>query len=560
MALISKASLLMVPSTYTDGTLYNVLPSGNRAPDSTDQNSGYDQTRADFTFDRGNNLAATRIDENGVLQKGRENVLLQSNQFDTTWVNFNTSDTSGQSGYDGTNNAWKLSNTGASGYIRQTSLTASGVQTFSIYAKAGSLNWLRVTSQSGNVKFNINLSDGTIGTTGNLVIEAKATALSDGWYRCSMTFNASTTGFYIYPATDDDDTTQTSGNIFIQDAQLETGLVATDVMTSGSTTAKAGVLEDMPRISYDANGENGALLLEGLRSNVITQSEYFGAWSKLSGASVEDNFTTSLEGVKNAAKITYDGTTNGRIELSVTASGTSTQSVYLKVPSGTQTAKIGMGSSDLSTITITDEWQRFTHTGTGSYPRILCDDSAIVYAYGAQVESGASYASSYIPTHGAAVSRSADSCDGAGNSDVINSTEGVLYAEISALADDSTNRHITIWDGTDTNRLVLKYDNQSNVVQVFNRVGGVETAFLGHTLADITISHKIAVRYKANDYALVIDGAEVDTDTSSSTWSASVLSNIKLGSGAGSDFYGRVKQLYIFDEALSDAELVTLTS
>ena len=86
MALIDKASLLMVPSTYEAGTLYNVLPSGNRAPDSTDQNSGYDQTRADFDFDRGSNAAATRVNASGLIEKYRENLLLQSNQFDTTWT------------------------------------------------------------------------------------------------------------------------------------------------------------------------------------------------------------------------------------------------------------------------------------------------------------------------------------------------------------------------------------------------------------------------------------------------------------------------------------------
>ena len=81
MALIDKASLLMVPSTYEAGTLYNVLPSGNRAPDSTDQNSGYDQTRADFTFDRGSNAAATRIGSDGLIKKYRENLYTQSNNF-----------------------------------------------------------------------------------------------------------------------------------------------------------------------------------------------------------------------------------------------------------------------------------------------------------------------------------------------------------------------------------------------------------------------------------------------------------------------------------------------
>ena len=42
MALIDKASLLFVPSVVAEGKEFNVLPSGNRAPDSTDQNSGYD--------------------------------------------------------------------------------------------------------------------------------------------------------------------------------------------------------------------------------------------------------------------------------------------------------------------------------------------------------------------------------------------------------------------------------------------------------------------------------------------------------------------------------------
>ena len=53
-----------------------------------------------------------------VIEKETQNLLLQSNSFDTTWVNFNTSDTGGQSGYDGSSNAWLISNTGASGHIR----------------------------------------------------------------------------------------------------------------------------------------------------------------------------------------------------------------------------------------------------------------------------------------------------------------------------------------------------------------------------------------------------------------------------------------------------------
>ena len=93
MALIDKASLLMVPSTYEAGKLYNVLPSGNRAPDNKG-GAGYDQTRADFDFDRGSNAAATRINSSGLIEKYRENLLVQSNNFGTTWGIQNASVTS----------------------------------------------------------------------------------------------------------------------------------------------------------------------------------------------------------------------------------------------------------------------------------------------------------------------------------------------------------------------------------------------------------------------------------------------------------------------------------
>ncbi len=183
-----------------------------------------------------------------------------------------------------------------------------------------------------------------------------------------------------------------------------------------------------------------------------------------------------------------------------------------------------------------------------------------IYLWGAQVEQG-SYPTSYIKTTGSATTRNEEVANNSGNAQTFNDSEGVLMAEISALADDSINRQITLSDGTDTNRLVLKYDNQSNVIQAFNRVNGGETAFLNASVTDITLFSKCLLKYKVNDYALWINGFEVDTDTVSTIFPPNTLDDLKFGVvGAGSNFYGKTKQLQYFETALADSELEELTS
>ena len=91
-------------------------------------------------------------------------------------------------------------------------------------------------------------------------------------------------------------------HIYIQDAQLEAGLVATDYIETTSSTAQAGILEDMPRLDYSGGASCPALLLEPQRTNVLPYSEYFNGWTQLNTISA-DNSATSPEGVQNAAKL-----------------------------------------------------------------------------------------------------------------------------------------------------------------------------------------------------------------------------------------------------------------
>ena len=97
-----------------------------------------------------------------------------------------------------------------------------------------------------------------------------------------------------------------------------------------------------------------------------------------------------------------------------------------------------------STYTVTPEWQRFSHTEAATTSTIytgielrgsITSGYADISVWGAQFEE-LPYASSYIPTNGSVATRLADSASRSGLQDHINSTEGVLYAEIAALADD----------------------------------------------------------------------------------------------------------------------------
>ena len=318
------------------------------------------------------------------------------------------------------------------------------------------------------------------------------------------------------------------------------------------------VATDEPRIDYTDSLTSPSFLLEPQSTNLIPYSEGYSQWGTVNGAVVTDNFTTSPDGTQNAAKVVYDGTSLGRIEINTGASGTNTQSIYLKTVSGTQVVSIGASSSDLTEVTVTNEWKRFTHTGSGSYPRVLCNDAATIYAWGAHLEQG-SYATSYIPTGGSTATRIAETCNGAGSASTFNDSEGVLYAEVKRFDNDTGFGAISIGDGTGNNQVVFKFRNTTNIVWAIIKSGGVNQAVMQYTASDLTVFNKLAIKYKANDFALWFNGVQVLTDTSGIV--ATGLNTLALQDDNGSEqFRGNVKCVAVFKEALTDAELQQLTS
>jgi hypothetical protein len=184
-------------------------------------------------------------------------------------------------------------------------------------------------------------------------------------------------------------------------------------------------------------------------------------------------------------------------------------------------------------------------------------NSSVAY-WGHQLELG-SYATSYIPTSGTTVTRNQELCYDA--TPEINSEEGVLYAEISALANDGTLRMIVLNDGTQSNRVGLQYSSTNNLITAAYDIGGAGQASLNYTLTDAQSFNKIAFKYRQNDFSLYVNGIEVATDLSGNVLPANTLNNLEFEYGDNRFFFfGNTKDLQVYTKALSDAELIKLTT
>ena len=354
---------------------------------------------------------------------------------------------------------------------------------------------------------------------------------------------------------------------------------------------------DLARINYDSNGENGHWLLEPTSTNVITYSQDLSQWTS-DDVTVIDNNAISPDGTQNASKIELDsGTSIKRISLGSmpTSSVNRSFSVFIKANSDfTGAVQLvhsgdlqGFANFDLSDGTVgstgskttanivsyANDWYRctaiFDSTNTfastvylwvqdndsGSYGGSTSATGSI-FAYGFQYEA-LSYATSYIPTYGSTVTRATETLTGSGNSTLINSTEGVLYAEIAALENTNSDKNISISDGTNSNRVGIYY--YGNTMSAVGYLGGANQFYLATSIPDVKEFIKVAIKYKNNDFALWIDGVQISTDTSGTVPSG--LNSLQFDNGnGGGDFYGNCKALTVFDRALTDRELEDLTS
>ena len=590
MSIYDKASLVLIPSGTKTSKVYSQKPVNGDG---------------DFTFSR--STAATRVNADGNIEKETQNLINYSNTFSTGWVQDRIlSATSGQAGYDGTNDAWFVVPTNVITYhtIRQSS-SQTGVVTISVYAKAETYDGILLYSSSNtNGKF-FNVSNGTLGDDfGSNVIDATITDVGNGWYRCSVTLNKTGTGNVEVLLSSDGVSTYTFagdgvGGVYIQDFQLEQGLVARDYIETTTAAVEGGITDNVPRLDY-TDSSCPALLLEPQRTNVYTHSEYFEGWTK-NNAVTTINATTSPEGLQNAIKLAGSAA-NGQHTLYYVNLGTNTtyshsafykageySYAYMRAGGNTNDPYVIYDLTDQSVIgsaacthdieSVGNDWYRITMTPNSAsgvqatnlmflpssgytldsinIPSFTGDGTSGGYIYGAQLEAG-SYATSYIPTYGTSVTRNADDCRITGISDIVSSSEYTLFWEGSHIPTGEYNSFATIFNNSAVNQSSRFYrNNTDNQIYAAAFISG-SSVTIGSGVTDEYA--KCAFRVKSGDFALYVNGSLVGSNTSTMTPSATLDSISMQYFYSSQSFDQRTDQFMFFNQALSNEELATLTT
>ena len=358
-----------------------------------------------------------------------------------------------------------------------------------------------------------------------------------------------------------------------------------DRSSTATRVNKEGLIEtvaiDTPRLDYPLiDGvvqSEPALLLEPSRTNSLRYSNLFtwsSGWAKAaagtgSAPTVTGNYAISPDGSQNASRLQLDkgsGTTTSDFSYmyqTVSSVGTGSISIWMK-SNDSNTYQVALRKLNFIVCDVTPKWQRFELNNQASTNVIQImlrgnygtSDSADVLIYGAQLEAG-SYATSYIPTSGSSVTRSAETANGAGTSDDFNDSEGVLYAEIAALASVDNYRGISISDSSANNRVTMWLWNDGSVL-LDTLSGGFQQSSKSIT-TDITLTNKFAIKYKQDDFSFYHNGFKVHTDSTGNTPVG--LNTLSFNRGDGLfPSYNRTKELSVFKTALTDSELESLTS
>ena len=337
-----------------------------------------------------------------------------------------------------------------------------------------------------------------------------------------------------------------------------------------------------PRFDHNPlTGECLGLLVEESRTNLLTRSEEFNdaAWNK-NLATVTANAATAPDGTITADQVNSisSQTSYLRPSVSISSSTTYTFSLYVKplttnkiivmenfgignltINLSTLTTSGGGGTAQI--LTLSNGWYRiiYTFTGTTQFPAIFLAgyptsaDSASFYFWGAQLEVG-SFPTSYIPTSGSTVTRSADSASITGTNFSRWYRQDEVSCFISGRLSAAGDYLFSFSDGTVTNRILS--DPAGYALYVF--AGGVESAQISSTVPANT-DFKFAISAKQNSFNISNNGILGTLDTSGAMPTGINKLNLFTTGSNTEGSSGTISRLTYYPSRLQDFQLQQLT-
>ena len=379
-----------------------------------------------------------------------------------------------------------------------------------------------------------------------------------------------------------------SGSLYIWGAQLNAGSTA---KTYFPTTDRL----NYPRIDY-LGGGCGKLLIEPQRTNtVLWNSDYTQLWAN-ANVVITQNATISPNGSNDAQKLT-SANAFGQHFLRQILGGHTVGSPYV-YSCFAKAAELDILSLRLfqgDAPTIDFDLTNGTHDGGANgkmidygngwyrcmtyhsalnqylYPYIYTqvgnqqgDGVSGLYVYGAMIEEG-TVETSLIDTTNAAVTRTQDTSltTSSNIAAAINGEEGVLFIDFERLGLDFEDSWMGLYNGAVSSNFRLAILYRKDRIIGYVRVAGSWQAVMQYYGTWTMPRIKVALKYKANDFALWVNGVEGVTDTSGSTFGTGVLDTLNLGdhlTSSNPKFNARINAIAVYDTALSDADLTELTT
>ncbi len=343
-------------------------------------------------------------------------------------------------------------------------------------------------------------------------------------------------------------------------------------------------------------GEYLGVLIEGQRTNLLLGSADLGnaSYWTAEGATVAANAAVAPDGNTAADRLTYSSG-NNRINQSVLISAAAanyTLSAYVKADTATYTrveinaaggadpttgtsVVINLGAGTVAVLSgagsaairaIGNGWYRVSVTHQSSASHNLL----VAYAYGSTNAAGAaaagssywwglqseagSFPTSYIATAASDVTRLADVLTVPTSAFAYNQLEGTLLARF----DTPTTAVVPAVLYADNNNYAAFDVTSPYKARAVIAAGGPTVATLASGTFVASAATAAALAYKANDFALCVDGGTVLTDTSGAVPSPATALHIGAFNG-NSILNGHIRQISYFPRRLSNADLQALT-